>query len=277
VLRKEGLHLLIQLNFDLFVPDRFEPLRARAEHQLSTIIEPVTNGLAVIDEIRDDMASAGRGAFLVLRGNSGTGKSTFLHTVNLFRNDAETVSISSASDVQTALHELKPASTGLRIIVLEEREALKNVSKEQLEKDLHAINSFVRSPKGARALIVWPCNTDDLQAQLTSLAKSIGSKALLGIDERPHWFSGPSHTQFRKIAENTVATLNQGATLADLGVAEDEIEDLIAKADTVGDLLGYLRSTINRKRGNVFFSRRSNVNYGSLWLLGMNQMVKSLR
>lgn len=79
----------------------------------------------------------------------------------------------------------------------------------------------------------------------------IGSKALLGLDERPFVFNGPARGQFRKIAENTVATLNQGATLADFGVSEAEIEGLIAKAETLGDLLGYLRAAINKKKGVV--------------------------
>lgn len=240
-----------QLSLDLFVPDRFEPLRERAAQQLGTIIEPVEAALVHLDHLHQDLVSAGRGGFLVLRGASGTGKSTFLHTVDLFREGVEALSIPPVSSVQDALRVVGPSKSKFRLIVIEEREALKDVSSEELERDLHSINGFLRSRNGMNTLVVWPCNTDALRERLISLAKDIGASALLGGSESAYTFIGPSREQFRKIAENTVATLNQGATLADLGVAEEEMQSLIANADTVGTLLGRLRATINSKKSGV--------------------------
>ena len=64
------------------IPSRFEGLLNAAQgDELSTIVRPVRSALAVLDEIYDDMQSAGQGAFLVLYGLPGSGKSTFLHTL----------------------------------------------------------------------------------------------------------------------------------------------------------------------------------------------------
>jgi DNA (cytosine-5)-methyltransferase 1 len=241
----------MQLKLDLFVPDRFEPLRDRAGNQLSTIIEPVNNALAKVDNLLQDMLSAGRGAFLILRGDSGTGKSTFLQTAHLFRSGYVTEAIGSDQDVPTTLQGMKATTANLRIVALEGREALTDVSVQQIERNLHAINSFLRKPVALNTLIVWTCNAADLEEQLLKTAKTIGADALLGIDEQAYRFRGPSREQYKKIAENTIATLNQGATTADLGVSDTEFDDLVSKSETVGKLLGRLRANINEKRTNV--------------------------
>jgi DNA (cytosine-5)-methyltransferase 1 len=48
-----------------------------------------------------------------------------------------------------------------------------------------------------------------------------------------------------------VATLNQGATLADLGISEEELDAFIDQSETVGKLLGLLRGAMNKKRSSV--------------------------
>lgn len=240
-----------QLAFDLFVPDRFEGLQQRAPDQLGQIIEPVPAGLEQIDAIYADMASAGRGAFLILRGDSGTGKSTFLHTLGMFREGVATSSISGTSEITKALGSIAASQEPLHVIVLEEREALRDVPKSALERDLHAINGFLRSDRGMKYLVVWPCNTDDLEAELIDRAQSIGASALLGIGNPSFRFRGPLKDQFRRIAENTVAILNQGATLSDLGVSDEEVTSVVAKATTVGAMLAEIRAAIISKRQGV--------------------------
>lgn len=197
------------------------------------------------------MRASDRGGFLLLRGASGAGKSTFLHTVGMFRESVESMSIDPRANVRETLHNLPASNAALRIIVLEEREALRDISVQELERDLHAINGFIRSTHGERCLIVWPCNTEELQARIVEQAYQIGADALLGIGEPVFHFSGPRKDQFRRIAERTVAVLNEGASLADLGISDSDIDNLIIKSGTVGTLLGHLRNEIFRKRGNV--------------------------
>lgn len=240
----------------LFVPDRFDVLerRAKHKHELKTIIVAVDDALAHLDDTYSDMVAAGRGAFWVFRGSSGSGKSTFLHTVNLFRQGVETISIQSDESVPqtlTALRKSQPAIEKLRIIVIEGREALTDFSVDQLEKDLHSINSFIRSHSGERTLIAWPCNADDLQERLITLAERIGADSLLGVGEPIYRFQGPPQEQYIEIATCTIETLNEGASLVDLGVLEERAKELIHQAETIGKYLGLLRQELRKNEKNV--------------------------
>jgi DNA (cytosine-5)-methyltransferase 1 len=240
----------------LFVPDRFDVLerRAKHQHQLKTIIVAVDDALAHLDDTYSDMIAAGRGAFWVLRGSSGSGKSTFLHTVNLFRQQVETLSIQSHESVPqilTTLRTSEPALEKLRIVVIEGREALTDFSVDQLEKDLHSINSFIRSCSGERALIVWPCNADDLQEKLINLAERIGADSLLGVGEPIYRFKGPPQEQYIEIANRTIETLNEGASLVDLGVPDARAKELIQQAETIGKYLNLLRQELRKNERNI--------------------------
>lgn len=64
------------------------------------MITPVEGALSRLDDRFDDMASAGRGELLILRGETGGGKSTFLDTVGLFRAGAVAHRIPPDADVQ---------------------------------------------------------------------------------------------------------------------------------------------------------------------------------
>ena len=96
---------------------------------------------------------------MILRGETGAGKSTFLNTVGLFRTGVVTERIAGTADVEEVLKETG-ATAKPRIIVLEGREALGEVSRAALEASMHAINTFVRTQAGRDTLVVWPTNTD---------------------------------------------------------------------------------------------------------------------
>lgn len=169
-----------QLVLDLVLPDRYEVLQQKAPDQLSSIVVPVQGALSHLDDVHQDMLQAGRGAFMLLRGNSGAGKSTFLHTAPMFRGGVRVFSIPGDVGVSEGIGRLPKPEGPLDIVVLEEREALSDVQEKEIERDLHVINSFLRKREGARCLIVWPCNTDDLQRLVERVAMRIGLMRSLG-------------------------------------------------------------------------------------------------
>lgn len=144
----------------LYVPDRFEGLSDAPEGALRTIVTPVERTLRQIDEVAAQMAASRRGALMLLRGETGAGKSTFLDTIPLFREGVQTMRIPGGESVAQRLGQL-PATRHFRVVVLENREAVGMYSVNQIEADVHSINAFVRSERGRSSLIVWPVNTDD--------------------------------------------------------------------------------------------------------------------
>ena len=226
---------------DISLPDRYDVLARKAVNQLTQIIAPVESALAHIDALHGDMRASSRGAFLIIRGDSGTGKSTFIHTIGLFRDEVETITFSKERDVGDALESLGPTQKKLRVIVFEGREALTDVSKELLEKSIHAINAFVRTPAGELTIVAWPANRDDLADLLSSLAKEIGAEALVGLEYPVFRFQGPPKDAFIPIVNRTLALLNQGETLHDLGISDERAEQLVKDSSTIGAFLATVR------------------------------------
>jgi energy-coupling factor transporter ATP-binding protein EcfA2 len=233
---------------DLFVPDRFEQL-AGGNVNLRTIVVPVKNELETLNTRFREMRASRRGAMVVLRGETGSGKSTFLDTVGLFVKGVESVRIPASASIASALAELSPTDR-VRIIVLEGREALRDVEPAVLEDAVHAINAHVRG--GAQSdLIVWPANTDDLAEKLAELAGALGGEALLGTGSPIQRFTGPPNSEYVHIAQQTISALNEGASLAALGVTTERAEELAAGAPTIGRYLALIRDELLANGGHV--------------------------
>lgn len=235
----------------LFVPDRFDILFRRAPGSLGDIIVPVDDSLRYFDDIYAEMESAGRGRFVIMKADSGSGKSTFLRTINLFREGVESLAFGTDVDVAESVKKLESSGDRLRVVVIEGREALTDLSSQDLEKYVHSINAFLRTEKGERTVIVWPCNTDDLVRSLSYIANKLGADALLGVGDPVYLFCGPSKSRYIQIAQQTISTLNEGASLSDLGISEDRAVELLRQVGTIGRYLGLVRDELNANRAMV--------------------------
>jgi DNA (cytosine-5)-methyltransferase 1 len=248
------LHFLAVSNEKVQIPSRFESLEhmAPSEEERSLIVRPVKAALAVIDEVRDDMESAGQGAFMVLQGLSGSGKSTFLHTLHLFREGVRTLRVELAQPVDEALDDLLEAPERLRVVVLADRDVPARVTDEEIERALHAINQFIRSREGRRTLVVWPCNSDEVVDRIVAKADLIGRDALLGLHPRGYHFDGPPKSEYIEIAQKTIAALNGGASMISFGITDERARQLAEQAPTMGAYLHALRGEERRNRSALF-------------------------
>lgn len=252
---------------NLQLPGCFESMvKTAGGAALSSLIIPVQQGLAVIDDIYDDMRSACRGAFLILYAESGAGKSTLLHTLNLFRRHVTTVSVMPSESIRDTLDDLPGTKGGLRVVILEYREALAGNPPEELETALHAINRFLRAPAGSETLVVWPCNNLTLVQRLVGLAQQIGGDSLLGVHAPYYEYQGPPRAQYLTIAQKTIETLNAGASLANLGITEERASQLAAEARTIGSFLNQLRGEARRNR-TAFLNRLGERGPNRVWIV----------
>ena len=234
------------------VPTRFEGVEKLAFQigkDLKSLIVPVAAGLHKIDQLHYDMTASVMGGFLILQGPPGSGKTTLLETVKLFREGVETVVIRRDEPVRESLKRLPPFAGLLRIIVIADREALSDTTEVEIEAAVLATNAFLRTDDGERSLVVWPCNSDPIAAKLVEVAGVIGGDALLGVEEPTFHYAGPPRSDYLRIARNTIATFNHGASLANLGIADDRANTLADQAKTIGAFLKSLHVEERRNRG----------------------------
>ena len=226
-------------SLDLFLPDRFDVLRDRSE--LDVIVMPVESGLAMIDDQFSDIPGSGFGAMVILRGESGAGKTTFLDTIPMFRPGVSAVRIPYGESVIETLQSLVSINAP-RLIIIEGREALGRVAESEIEEGLHAINAFLRTtPAGRESLVVWPTNSDSLSQKLSSIADVVGASALIGTDEVVYRFSGPPKSDWVMIAEQTTAALNAGASLSAYGISAEQAAAMVSDSPTLGHYLKRIR------------------------------------
>ena len=236
---------------NLAVPDRFEALKRISSGELSSIIIPVNDAIRRVREVHRDMKAAGRGSFLLVRGDSGSGKSTFFSTLGLFLEQVTVVPFARETNIHAVLRRAEPSPPGLRVFIMEGRDALRDVPQQELEAAIHEINWFIRSPSGERSLVVWPVNSDDLETKLIQTAKNVGGESLLGVGEPSFRFQGPPRANYLEIARRTIATLNQGAHIADLGVSNERAQKLADESGTIGHFLGLLRRDLLQNQSEV--------------------------
>ena len=232
--------------WDLFIPSRYEALQNKgiSDNDFKYFIYPVHEALKQIDEIYLDMEAAYQGAFLIMLGKSGSGKTTFLHTLPIFRVNIEITSIKNNENIATFLNNLKKTDKAMRVIIVEGREAMTNTSDSELEGSIHAINQFIRSDNGLHTLVVWLCNKMDIKDNIVQLALKIGGESLINNSQNYLNFLGPKKEQFIEIAQKTINILNEGASLLNLGIKEDEALEMIDKSGTIGEYLSNLRIII---------------------------------
>lgn len=259
------------------LPDRFEGLHETAgDRDITKIIAPVDYGINMIQDIYEEIDSSGRGSFLILLGNSGSGKTTFLRTLNLFIENVEILTISNEMDIRSEISKFAESEYELRVVIIEGRESILDMSNVEVTTAIHAINSFIRSVKGKKSLVVWPCNDKDIVDNLVETSRTVGGTSLLGLENTYFSFEGPDKSQFVHIAKQTVELLNNGKTLLDFGITDEIADSYVNDASTIGEYLKLINSAV---RKNKNFVRNLKVkDHCKMWVivLGQNQPSKDV-
>jgi|GEM_PF-1123897 len=233
----------------IMLPDRFEGLEVKKDKfDITKIIKPVEEGIDRINDLYEEMESSNRGSFLILKGKSGCGKTTFLKTLDIFIEDVEIITILNDMDLVGSINGLTSTRSKLRIIIIEGRESLLDSSSIEINNAIHSINRFIRSKNGKSTLLVWPCNDKDIIETLVETADNIGGTALLDLDETYFEFHGPDKSLYLEIAKQTIELLNNGKSLLDFGITDDEAISLIKDVNTIGKYLKKINKTIRKNK-----------------------------
>jgi DNA (cytosine-5)-methyltransferase 1 len=238
----------------LILPKRWEILSREAEVKkvpLKPLIVPVENSL---DEIRRELRrieETGMGKLYVMSGSTGTGKTTFLNSLQNFLDSIEVCTISEMNlerreSVKTRLASLHRKPHKFSIVVLEGKETPGTLKDDEIDILLTALNADFRSEVGRRTLFVIPTTEAVVAQSISYRAATIGG---MTSHHRPfHVFSGPPKSKYYSIANDTVQALNDARTLLEYGISEQHGQAIAEASPSIGAFIESCYNKIEEQR-----------------------------
>lgn len=240
-------HLLRQLR----LPSRYESLMAAVGSDVARLlVQPSEETLAVFRRAALHIGSRGRGLFLPVYADSGTGKTTLVSnlsgwipgeygpTTRLAGGEVSADRLRQAVAATVQEHHLPVNDNRVLVINVDDRE-----SDPPSDKELSQIKSFVRETGegsiglGSRTLVVWPeTSRDDATAMANAYVKRAG-KSPVTI---PAEVTGPARDTWSGLAMATLKLVNSVDHLDALGVDPNAYQP--GAFSTVGDFLDEISS-----------------------------------
>jgi hypothetical protein len=140
----------------LVLPTRWELLQPKLgtnEVSLKTIIRPVPQAIRIIRNITEYLRTTSGCQVLVIRGDTGSGKTTFLNTLVHYMPDVDfqiqTIDLQFVEEDKfvNELEKVKLDQAGINVIILEGREKPESISERYIQVVLANINRFSRQKR----------------------------------------------------------------------------------------------------------------------------------
>lgn len=242
----------------LILPTRWELLQSRIKSHyvsLQTIIRPVPDALQIVRNLGAYLQTTNGCQILVVRADTGSGKTTFLNTLTHYLGNMEflthTIDLQfvEAQEFSGMLENINLSPTGINLIILEGREKPESIPSSYIEIVLSTINRFSRKI-GLPMLFVIPTIDEQVARTWCDHAVRIGDlvpENRLYDGSRWYTFPGVPKTKFVDITRETVRVLN-ARNVEDFGVSSDELNQWVDKAPTIGRFMEMVASAATSRR-----------------------------
>ncbi|MHB0920058.1 MAG: hypothetical protein ACYC22_03775 [Thiomonas delicata] len=188
--------------------------------------------------------SSSQGKVLFLTAPSGTGKSTFVHSLEIFFSDrvGEVVRLPpqhelTVSEIPAFLAKL-PVQSKFTVVNFDGREA-PYFNEPEYQTFLGALNGLLRTRRDL--LVIWPVTDITFSAKLIQLLERVGGKSAFGIAPQIE-LHGISKQRFILVLEKLLQVANW--RLEDAAISDTEVAALVDKAERIGVFLDDLQSLI---------------------------------
>ena len=217
----------------LVFPQRWELLKAETEKRnipIKPLIIPVQQALIEIEKERRQIHETGMGRLFIISGVSGSGKSTFLNSLDLFIGGVSVHTITLRTidrneSVEDKLAALRREKSELVVIVLEGKESPGALKSEEIDILLTTLNSDFRHGAGKHTLFVIPTTSQSVAQAISQRAADIGGMTLRS---RPFYiFTGPRRNEYEQTTDKMLRALNDSRGLFDYGITPETAKGLL--------------------------------------------------
>lgn len=242
----------------LTLPNRWEHLQPKIEGRkvaVKTVIRPVERAMIIIRSIISYLETTGGSQVLVMRADSGSGKTTFLNTLSDYMPDVtfnkQIIELENI-DVEDFNAELQSRNTiddGINLFILEGREKPESVNEKYVQIVLSNINRFARNRR-VPIIFVIPTTDANVARLWCEQGSTLGDLIPEGkLYEGSRWyeFLGIIKDQYMNITKETVEALNPGRTLFDY-ISPDEAKELVKTASTMGRYMEIVATQVSSRR-----------------------------
>jgi energy-coupling factor transporter ATP-binding protein EcfA2 len=244
---------------------------AKRDNYLSllNIIRPVTAAQDQLIEYLKLMRTTKEGALWVFFGYSGSGKTTFLSSLEhqFNRNTqilevvvlkADDLNLPERSVLRTQLVEKiqrRHSKDIVLVLVLEDRED--SIDDSELGSFVQTLKGILRTPDtGENVLVVFPVNNAKNGKRIIQAAEDVGIQQHEGSRNTIFTFEGPESPLYVDIVEDLAVVLN-GRPLSSFGVSRTTLDGMPKDRITVGNFIQEVAERIQsqEKRMNRLLKR----------------------
>lgn len=220
------------------IPTRFEQFVGDP----TPLIVGVKDDLAAFEKLRRSAETQGGGVLGILIADSGTGKTTSVHSTSTLLADRYSPVASVPSTVPMAkipawISENCPPSSRTTPVLIDHRE--KTDDEIELGQLMSGLNGLAR--KRADLMLLWPTTDVAWRDQLTTAARKVGGRTLLPTAGEIR-IVGPSREQWPTILERILIQLDQSPQ--DLALSPQAVNERAGMATDVGSFLELIRDIV---------------------------------
>ncbi|ADC62547.1 hypothetical protein Alvin_1615 [Allochromatium vinosum DSM 180] len=229
------------------LPTRYEPLtNVFGQKAKATFIESASD-IEFAKRLISSAESAQQGKIAFISAASGSGKSTFVHGLEIFLADkvdhVERIPEQHELPVEQIPGYIAkiPRKGKITILNFDGRES-PYFDQAQYQTFLGSLNGVLRQRPDL--VILWPVTDPEFAERLIGILKKVGGNSAFGISPI-HALKGPDKGQFSAVLEKILQVANW--RLDDAAISTTEVEALIAKNDSIGAFLDALQSLITER------------------------------
>ncbi len=227
------------------LPTRYEPLVRTFGDKANNTFVSSDSDMAKLKKVVASVQSSGQGKILFLSGRSGLGKSTFIHSLEMYIPDyvSKVIRVPLPHDLPLAeipafISKQPITPQKITVVNFDGREA-PLFDEDEYKTFLGALNSVLRSRSDL--LLIWPVNDSNFATKVVGLLSMVGGKSMFA-SEPIIPLEGLKKQSYMLALEKILQVANW--KLEDAAIGEDEVNSLIANEQTVGDFLDSLQQLI---------------------------------